>query len=210
MDKVSDIEVTSVTENTKIPITGQAVEASDPALSTYAINVTNGDKKNVSYTLDLDSKIALHVYLNSTIFPEGATIAAAVKKVNDTTNNETTTRTTYPENGTNVTPTQTTDGAYTVLSFNDIPAHEIDNKYTITISNGTTTTIEISPLSYVYAVALLKYTDDQQAALTKMGITSQEELNRFKQAVIAFYNYYKATIAYRVNPNGMTEGTGGE
>lgn len=213
MEKSSNAKIknTDITDDTTVPITGQETN-SDSNLSTYAIsvkggtgvNLTDEDVKKVSFTLDLDSNIALHVYIPSDFFKDSATYSSAtatVQKVTETTNNKQITRSAYADAG-NATMTPSTDTisnkTYQVFSFSNIPAHEIDNKYTITVTDSAskTYTIVVSPLSYVYAVTKLTYTADMK---TSMGLDSDTELDHLKQAVIAFYNYYKATIAYRTS-----------
>lgn len=205
-DYHADMQHTPTATNTEdISWTNTVPAPNSPALSTYAISVkdsSNKDVDGVSFALDLDSNTALHICLPSSIYPSTATASATVQKVTETTNG-TITRSAYANavDATMTTDTETISGAeYTVLSISDIPAHEIDNKYTITITNGgsTTHTIEISPLSYVYSV--ISKSDEQLNADAKLGDSgTYTKAQNLKKAVIAFYNYYAKTIAYRTS-----------
>lgn len=194
------IKTTDISGTTQVPA------PNSPTLSTYAISVkdsSNNAVTGVSFALDLDSNTALHICLPSSIYPSGATASATVQKVTETTSG-TITRSAYGNavDATMTTDTETISGTeYTVLSISDIPAHEIDNKYTIEIkdsSNTKTHTIEISPLSYVYSV--ISKSDEQLNTDAELGDTgTYTKAQNLKKAVIAFYNYYAKTIAYRTS-----------
>ena len=81
------------------------------------------------------------------------------------------------------------DGRYRI-EIGGISAHKLGDTYNITVSAGGDGTISVSPLSYVRAVLNSDSNDP---------IFGTE---RAKYAVVSIYNYYKAAINYKANPNG--------
>ncbi len=155
--------------------------------------------KGVSFTLDLDSKTALRVYLpkesslrsaTSDITVKAGSITVEAGSANSITNDD------VYKVADNVT-TPDSDSEFQIV-FSNISAHQLGDTFTIPVTiNNTSYTIVISPMSYVYAVTLLTYEEDMK---TSMGLDDNNELTRFKQAVVALYNYYEKTLAYRKAP----------
>lgn len=151
---------------------------------TTAINsfkLTNTTGLEAGCALQLDSRITLIVYLPSTVtVAETGAISPAV---------------TYSVDGKDY----ATSG-YVVVAIPNLNAKALDTKYKITFtSNGTSNTIEVYGLSYVYSV--LNMTDAQKTAL----VTANEKLTNdnitqfvtnLQSAVIALYRYHIAEKAY--------------
>lgn len=143
--------------------------------------LTNTTGLEAGCALQLDSRITLIVYLPSTV-----TVAetGAISPVVD-----------YSVNAEGY-----TEDGKTVVTIPNLNAKELNTKYTITFtSNGTSNTIEVYGLSYVYSV--LNMTDAQKTAL----VTANEKLTNdnitqfvtnLQSAVIALYRYHIAEKAY--------------
>lgn len=187
-------------EEKNFPTTATGLAATD-AIKIYTGDNTTGtpvaNNLGITFTLDLDSKTALRVYLpkDSKLRQKNTTTEGSITDMTTTaaTGN---TYGTYEINTTNVT-TPDSDSEFQIV-FSNISAHQLGDIFTIPVTiNNTSYTIVISPMSYVYAVTLLTYEEDMK---TSMGLDDNNELTRFKQAVVALYNYYEKTLAYRKAP----------
>lgn len=154
----------------------------DDDLSAYAFKNETGSEE-IYYILELDSNIVLHV-----ILPPGSYVndnASATE--NDTSLIILSSDRVYEMTDVTVWTDELADNRV-VVSFSNIAAQELPDTFTIpAVISGTVSTIEVSPLSYVKLV--LDITEDP--------VYTEEVLNHWKQSVVALYNYYKATVAYR-------------
>lgn len=186
LDEAHD-EWTLGTDHTEIQANNNNIGTTiTDTLSDYPF--TNNTGSSGYYTLDLDSKITLNVYFPKDMAGASGATSTVAKMGEDATTGK---KTEYEAAvDTKVTPKE--DGNYYALSFGDISAHEFDNKYTITVGGKT---IEIYPLSYIKTIL------DTTTTYEQAGVKDDTQLTHLKQAIVALYNYYTATVAYRAKPN---------
>lgn len=180
-------------------------DADTKTYSEHAMKIYDGDTStvtttpSVTYTLDLDSKTTLHVYL-----PSGSSLR-------DTGNNTgintiSTESSTYEINASNVTTQNITvdSTTYFDIAFSDIAAHELADVFTIPVTiGGTEYTIQISAMSYVNSVISKSNSNLNTAA----GLDDTDSVNNYpkathlKQAVLALDNYREKINIYRTPSN---------
>lgn len=159
----------------------------DDDLSAYAFKNETGSEE-IGYILELDSNIVLHV-----ILPSGSYVndnASATE--NDTSLIILSSDRVYEMTDVTVWTDRVLRGEsyedLVYVSFSNIAAQELPDTFTIpVVISGTVSTIEVSPLSYVKDVL----------DFTEHPYLNEEKLAHWKQSLVALYNYYKATVAYR-------------
>lgn len=187
------------------PAEGYTVTAQTAAQTTYSTHAmkildeagTNEVTENppsVTYTLDLDSKTTLHVYL-----PSGSSLRD--KDGYTGINAISTKSSTYEINASNVTTQNITvdSTTYFDIAFSDIAAHELADIFTIPVTiDSTEYTIQISAMSYVNSVISKSNTDLISDVST---ITTDDQATHLKQAVLALDNYREKINIYRTPSN---------
>lgn len=181
-------------------------DADTKTYSEHAMKIYDGDTStvtttpSVTYTLDLDSKTTLHVYL-----PSGSSLRDTGSYTG--INTISTKSSTYKITSTTVTAKDTKiddSTTYFDIAFSDIAAHELADVFTIPVTiGGTEYTIQISAMSYVNSVISKSNSNLNTAA----GLDDTDSVNNYpkathlKQAVLALDNYREKINIYRTPSN---------
>ena len=136
------------------------------AVDSDNIEINNPEGSGVSdiaYSLNLDSSTAINLY-----FTVDGTASVSGKDIED-----------------GDLEVSSEGGKYSV-TIKNIPAHELDTKYELTISAAQTVTVKVSAMSYVRAVLNSEAENMDGVAIATM-----------RNAAAAIYHYWNANMNYR-------------